>query len=271
MIYIPSKYISPKEKLMKKNFSSATLSILIPVRNEGVNLKILLKILTAVLDFPYEIIIIYDLLDDDSVPVVRNFKKQNSQIKLVHNRLGNGVANAIKTGIRRSTGEYILIFAADEVGPVLAIDDMLDLMKKGCDLVSCTRYAYGGRRLGGSLTQAILSRLGNRLFRLLIKTALTDSTTGIKMFRREIFSQIVLESKVGWAVVLEVVIKAQILGKKFGEVPIISIDRLYGGESSFKLGPWLKEYLRWFLFGVFRLHTSKKQKVMLKIPKSMVF
>jgi len=43
----------------------------------------------------------------------------------------------------------ILIFAADEVGPVLAIEDMIALIREGCDFVSCTRYAHGGRRLGG--------------------------------------------------------------------------------------------------------------------------
>jgi hypothetical protein len=32
-------------------------------------------------------------------------------------------------------------------------------------------------------------------------------------------------------------------------VPVISIDRLYGGKSTFRLGPWTNEYLRWFIWG----------------------
>ena len=43
--------------------------------------------------------------------------------------------------------------------------------------------------------------------------------------------------------------KAQLAGFRLGEVPIISVDRLYGGTSTFKLGPWVIEYLRWFVWG----------------------
>ena len=38
---------------------------------------------------------------------------------------------------------------------------------------------------------------------------------------------------------------------------IISIDRLYGGQSTFKLGPWVWEYLRWFRWGARELRRKK--------------
>lgn len=243
------------------------LSILIPVRNEGVNIKIMLKILLSILEIPSEIIIVYDHPSENSIPVVKKIQSKYPQVKLVHNAFGKGVANAIKAGIKTSSGEYILIFATDDVGPVLAIDDMLHLMRKGCDLVSCTRYAYGGRRLGGSMIQAFLSKTGNYLFRFIIGITLTDSTTGIKMFRKTVFEKIHLQSEVGWAVTFELAIKAQMLGMKLGEVPIISIDRLYGGQSTFKISPWFKEYMKWFLYGILHLRwVRKKQKVLLRIP-----
>ena len=28
------------------------------------------------------------------------------------------------------------------------------------------------------------------------------------------------------------------------------VDRLFGGSSTFKLGPWFKEYLKWFFWGI---------------------
>ena len=63
--------------------------------------------------------------------------------------IGRGVAGAITSGVQAASGERILIFAADEVGPVLAIEDMMRLMDDGSEFVSVTRYAHGGRRLGG--------------------------------------------------------------------------------------------------------------------------
>lgn len=250
--------------------SKIKLSILMPVRNEGANIEIMLKILSAVIEIPYEILIVYDFPDDDSIPVVKKLKNKYN-VKLVHNKLGKGVGNALKSGVKASTGKYILIVAVDELGPVLAINDMVELMDEGCDLVSCTRYAYGGRRLGGYLIERILSRIGNRLFCFLSGSVFTDSTTGEKMFRKPLFDKIKLEAKpIGWAVVFELAIKAQALGLKLGEIPIVSIDRLYGGKSTFSLGSWFKEYLKWFFWGIKHLHNKKIKKPIIRIPSSII-
>jgi len=118
--------------------------------------------------------------------------------------------------------------------------------------------AHGGKRLGGSLIGGFLSRVGNRMFNFLSGSVLSDATTGIKMFRKDLFDQLDLKAEpVGWAVVFELAVKAQSAGYKLGEVPIVSIDRIYGGESTFMLGPWFKEYLKWFFWGVKNLHRFK--------------
>jgi dolichol-phosphate mannosyltransferase len=190
----------------------------------------------------------------------------------VYNTLGAGIVNALRAGVSQARGTYVLIFAADEVGPVLAIDDMIALMEQGCDFVSCTRYAYGGRRLGGSWIGGLLSRLANWLFCRLSGCRLTDATTGIKMFRPALFEQLHLEARpIGWAVAFEMGIKAQLAGLTLGEVPIVSIDRLYGGQSTFVLGPWAGEYLRWFLWGWRQSITSRhgaRPGVSVRIPSA---
>ena len=238
---------------------TVTLSILLPVRNEGINLRIMVKLLKAVVEVPHELLIVHDLPDDDSIPVVRDMQSNHANLRLVHNERGHGVVNAIRAGVEAAVGEYVLLFAADEVGPVLAIEDMLALMQEGCDFVSCSRYAHGGRRLGGSWIGGMLSRFANRLFHRLAGCVLSDATTGIKLFRRSLFPTLHLEARpVGWAVTFEMAMKAQLAGWKLGEVPVISIDRLYGGKSTFHLGPWTGEYLRWFLWGFQHLRRVPK-------------
>jgi len=227
------------------------LSILLPVRNEGVNLKIMLKILRSIVEVSHEVLVITDTEDDESIPVVHTIQQSYAELHLVQNKLGRGVVNAIRSGVEAANGKFILIFAADEMGPVLAIEDMMALMNEGCDFVSCTRYKHGGQRLGGSLVGSVLSRTANRLFHILTRSPFSDATTGIKMFRRDVFPKLDLQSKpVGWAVAFEMAIKAQHLGLRLGEVPIVSIDRLYGGESTFQAGSWILEYSRWFFWGV---------------------
>lgn len=237
----------------------AKLSILLPVRNEGPNLRIMVKILKAVVEVPHELLIVYDFPEDDSIPVVRQMQTAYGNVRLIHNELGRGVINAIRAGVAAAEGQYVLLFAADEVGPVLAIEDMIALMEEGCDLVSCTRYARGGRRLGGSLIGGLLSRLANRLMRWVAGCVLSDATTGIKMFRRDRFAELDLQARpIGWAVTFEMAVKAQAAGWRMGEVPIVSIDRLYGGTSSFRLGAWTMEYLRWFAWAALNLRRARR-------------
>jgi len=237
--------------------SQRVVSILLPVRNEGINLKIMLKILRATLEVDHEVLVICDDPSDTSIPVVIEMQKDYSNLRLIQNQYGRGVTNAIRAGFEAAVGEYVLIFAADEVGPVLAIEDMLALMNEGVEFVSCTRYAHGGRRLGGSLIGGILSQTANKLFVMFGGCLLTDATTGIKMMRREVYPRLQLSARpVGWAVAFEMSIKAQLAGMRLGEVPIISIDRLYGGESTFRVGSWTVEYLRWFWWGAKELRRA---------------
>ena len=244
------------------------LSILLPVRNEGINLRIMLKILRAVVDLPHEVLVIYDSAADESIPVIDDVCKNYPELRGVQNTLGNGVVNAIRSGVASAQGDVILIFAADEVGPVLAIEDMIALIQDGCDFVSCTRYAHGGRRLGGSVIGGFLSYWANWLFHRLAGSPFTDATTGIKMFRKEIFPSLKLESRpVGWTVAFEMAIKAHHAGLRLGEVPIVSIDRLYGGESNFRLGPWVTEYSHWFLWGMRRNRNAPRSATTVRIPK----
>lgn len=250
---------------------SPIVSILIPVKNEGLNLTIMLKILNAVVDVSHEVLVVFDREGDDSVAVVEAMAPRYPMVRAIHNTLGPGVLNALRAGVANAAGRYVLIFAADEVGPVLAISDMIALMDQGCEFVSCTRYAHGGRRLGGSLVGGALSRLANWMFCRLSCLRLTDATTGIKMFKPDLFERLGLEARpVGWAVAFEMAIKAQLAGLRLGEVPIISIDRLYGGKSTFALSTWTSEYLRWFLWGLRQSMRSRRSAdaVVVRIPSA---
>jgi len=249
------------------------LSVVIPVLNEGVNLKILLKILKAVIDSSHEILVVCDFSGDDSIPVVKSMQKSYPRLRLVYNKRGRGVINAIKSGVENAIGDYVLIIAADDIGPPLAINDMVMLMDEGCDLVNATRYAYGGKNIGGTFISKLFSTITNKLFCVLSGSALTDPTFGVKIFRRSLFNKINLESKpVGWVVSFEFAIKSQLSGWKLGEVPLISLNRIYGkGKSSFKLGPWAVEYFKWFLWGSKKLLFSGKmiRNVKVKIPEKI--
>ena len=236
------------------------LSILMPVRNEGVNLRRILKVIGALMEVPYEVLVIYDSPDDNSIPMATAMQKENPAIKPLHNTLGRGVINAVRSGVAAAKGEYAIILPADDMGAIFDIGNMLKEIEKGYDIVSATRYAKGGKVVGGAFTSRLLSKVANKLFIVFAGSTMTDSTVGIKIFKHDAFDKIQFECKpVGWAFAFEMAIKAQLLGLKISEVPIVSINRFYGGTSTFKLNAWISEYIRWFLWGLWNVRFKRKK------------
>ena len=133
-----------------------------------------------------------------------------------------------------------------------------EIIIKNYDFVSGTRYSKGGARLGGSIIGSFLSRLSNFTFNKLTKSQLTDITTGIKMMKKQVWNSIEFNSKpIGWAFAFELSIKVIIANHKVSEIPFKSVDRLFGGKSTFKVGAWTLEYLKWFFYGILKLSIFK--------------
>lgn len=228
------------------------LSIILPVFNEKESLLIMVRLLNSSLKTDTEIIIVHDSLNDNSLESANILINEYENVQLVHNKIGPGVKNAIQAGVDKSKNEIILITAVDEIFPIISIEKMLEeILSKNYDFISGTRYSKGGERLGGSLIGSILSRTANKVFNLFSKVPLTDCTTGIKMMKKKVWEDIELTSNpVGWAFAFELSIKTYLKGYNISEYPIKSVDRLFGGSSTFKLGPWFKEYLKWFFWGI---------------------
>ena len=84
------------------------------------------------------------------------------------------------------------------------------------------------------------------------------------MFKKKIFEKIEIKSNpVGWAFAFEIAVKFATLNVKFGEVPLVAVDRVYGGISTFKgkTLKWSDEYFRWFKWGVRNLKRSNQKKI----------
>jgi dolichol-phosphate mannosyltransferase len=235
------------------------LSIILPVRNEKESLEIMVRLLNSTLQFTFEVLIVFDNDKDNSVPVANSLIKEFSNIKLIHNQRGYGVKNAIDAGVKIAKYEIILINAVDEIFPIISIEKMVDLiLDQDFDLISGTRYSKGGLRIGGSLIGSILSKFANKLFKYITEIPISDCTTGIKMMKKSVWQNTKFTSKpVGWVFAFELSIKSWIAGYKISEYPLKSVDRLFGGSSTFKPMPWIREYFRCFMWG---LKQAKKLK-----------
>jgi dolichol-phosphate mannosyltransferase len=249
-------------------YETPVLSVVVPVRNDAPSVQVMVPILRAVIEVPNEVLVVYDDPDDACVPVIEQLRDRFPTLRGIRNDVARGLLPALQVGVTAARGQSVLIYAADEIGPVLAIGRMLRLMDHGCEFVSATRYAGGGRRYGGSWLGHLLSLTGNTLFRVCSATALSDSTTGMKMFRRDVFPRLKLTGiGGGWSCAFEMAIRAQLLGLKLGEVPIVSIDRLFGGESTFQPIPWIVAYSKVFLWGAVQMPPWYKPRPRLALPR----
>ena len=237
------------------------LSIILPVFNEKESLAIMVRLIKSTLKFENEILIVYDNINDNCVEEAKKLEKEILNVKAIHNDIEPGVRFAIEKGVKESKYDVVFITAVDEIFPIIAIDEMMNLiLNHGYDFVSGTRYAKGGKRIGGSLCGSILSRLANKLFKIFTSFPLSDCTTGIKMMKKNIWNNIQLESSpIGWAFAFELTIKAYLNNYKINEVPLKSVDRLFGGKSTFKPISWIKEYSKWFFWGVKKIRKDKSK------------
>ena len=227
------------------------ISIILPIYNEKDSLPIMVRLLESTIKFKKEIIIVHDTENDNALSIANELSKEFEDVHVVHNKIAKGVKYAIKAGVLESKYDIFVIFAVDEIFPIIALDKMIDkLIDNDLDFISGTRYDKGGMRLGGSIIGSIFSLIANKLFKLITKIPLSDCTTGIKMMKKSVWDNINLEAKpIGWAFSFELAIKVYLQSYKIDEYPLKSVDRLFGGSSTFKFGPWLKEYLKWFFGG----------------------
>src|SRR4029079_17755597 len=95
------------------------LTVLLPVRNETMNLRIMLRILRSVLTMPHEIVVIFDSEADTSIAVVEEVRATYPQVRPLLNAIGRGVAGAISSGVQTANGERNLVVRGGEVGAVI--------------------------------------------------------------------------------------------------------------------------------------------------------
>ena len=238
------------------------LSIILPVFNEKESLSTMVRLLKSSLHFENEVLIIYDHVNDNSIQEAQKLEKELTDVRVIHNDIKPGVRFAIDKGMEEAKHEVVLITVVDDIFPILAIEEMFNLIANdGYDFVSGTRYSKGGKRIGGSFLGSNLSKSANKLFKFFANFPLSDCTTGIKMMKKSVWKDIQLQSKpIGWAFAFELSIKVFLNNFKISEVPFKSVDRLFGGSSTFKPLAWIKEYLKWFFWGVAQIRKKNEKK-----------
>ena len=206
------------------------LSVIMPVYNERQTIsKIVDRVLAVDLGLiEREIIAVDDGSTDGTRNILHEIEQKHANVKVILQPHNQGKGAAVALGVRRSTGDILLVQDADlEYDPreyPLLLRPILD---GEADVV------YGSRFLGSPTGSRVLyfwHSVGNHLLTLLSNALtdlnLTDMETCYKVMTRSIADRLDLRSR-GFGIEPEITCKVARLGARIIEVPISYRGRTY--------------------------------------------
>jgi glycosyltransferase involved in cell wall biosynthesis len=188
--------------LRRKNTVMAQkLSIIIPAYNEERTIHLILDKIKAVKllnGIEKELIITNDCSKDDTEGAIRRYMASNPDVNIQYykHEVNQGKGAALHTGIKKATGDYVIIQDADlEYDPQEYNILLKPILDGYADVV------YGSRFMGGRPHRVLFywHSIGNRwltnLSNVFTNLNLTDMETCYKMFSRELIQSLPLKEK----------------------------------------------------------------------------
>jgi dolichyl-phosphate beta-glucosyltransferase len=200
-------------------------SIVVPAYNEveriGSSLARMLEYFDAQ-SYSYEILIVDDGSTDGTLPFVKEATADHDQVKVLHYDGNKGKGYAVRHGITRAAGNFILFSDADLSTPIEEVEKLFAHLKQGSEV------AIGSRDVAGSKLekhQSALRELGgkvfNRIVQMLAVPGIHDTQCGFKLFTRAAAQNIFTRCQVdNFSFDVEALYIARQLGYSIAEVPV---------------------------------------------------
>ncbi len=229
--------------------------MLIPAFNEEDSLPILVARLRKLIKegtIDGDILIVDDGSTDRTGEVAEKLARRDRSVGVVRHRRNLGKSQALRTGIPRCTGDYIVIIDADLQYAPEDIPRLVSALDEGFDVVNGWR-----RKRRDSWVRKLPSAVYNMVSRLVFDLQVNDYNSGLKAFRREVLERISLRSDLHRYMLP----LAHQTGFRVGEIEIQHFPRRYG---STKYGSPIR-----FVLGLFDLISLRLQFAFLERPMTL--
>ena len=237
------------EQPVRDHPEQPVVDIVIPVYDEGGNILPALESLRTNLRHPARVLICYDRDDDTTLPALEGYDAAPIQVCLVKNQ-GRGVLGAVTTGLRRSVAPCVITMPADDDYNAARLNEMIELIQEGYDIVTPSRFMPGGGGLVGCpFMKAMIVRVAAWFMWNVARLPTHDASNGFRVFSRRTIEQIPIESERGFAYSIELLVKAHRLGWRITERPVAWHQRKTG-QSRFHIVRWLPQYIEWLTYAL---------------------
>ena len=207
----------------------ATISAVLPAYNEEENIEIattrMADALRSLNLCDWEVIVVDDGSVDKTPAIADRLAAADpAHIRVIHHHPNLGYAEALKSGF--ASAKYQLVFYTDS-------DNQFDVgeLKKLLPLIEDADIVCGFRIYRfDPLTRLVLSWGYNLLVRIIFRINVRDIDCAFKLFRREVFDKIAIESK-KFFVDAEILAKARFHGMKLVEIGVRHYPRQAGHST----------------------------------------
>jgi len=171
------------------------LSIVIPAYNEESGISdIMHRVLNVRSDLidagisDMELLIVNDGSKDRTAEIASEVAKNDTGVRVISHQNNRGYGAALKTGFAQARGDLVGFLDADGTYPPEFFPQLCREAMTGVDLV------IGSRMAGADSKMPITRRIGNTIFATLLSILgwqrVTDSASGMRVFRREILAKL---------------------------------------------------------------------------------
>jgi dolichol-phosphate mannosyltransferase len=225
------------------------VDIIVPIYNEGHQLVELLKLFEKKIKAKFNLLLCYDSESDD----VFKYKSELNEIKLPISYVKNpksGPCSAIVAGLYFSNSDCKIVYPADDFLNIDLIDKMIETFSlKKSDIVVASRFMKGGTMKGCPFVKEIFVRFASWSLHAFSSIPVQDASNGFRLFSKKLLESVKIESKLGFAYSLELLVKCERLKMNISELPAQWEERSYG-SSNFHVFKWLSQYLKWYFYGL---------------------
>jgi glycosyltransferase involved in cell wall biosynthesis len=162
------------------------VSVVIPVRNEAGNVRLLADEIAAALEgrWSFEIIYVNDGSTDDTETILAALKAERAYLRQIKHAVSCGQSAAVRTGVAAARAPLVATLDGDGQNDPSFIPALLHAFEGGGARVGLA----AGQRVGRhGAYKKFQSRVANRIRGAILRDGTRDSGCGLKVFRRDAF------------------------------------------------------------------------------------
>jgi len=180
----------------------------------------------------WELVIVNDGSTDKSADVAGEIAAGNPNIRLLGYRFNRGRGHALRIGIEQARGRIIVTTEIDLSWGEDIVERLLEAVEQNpdADIIVASPHLPGGGYKNVPAKRVFLSRFGNYVIRKLMLDAASMNTGMTRAYRRESIHSLPLEEDKK-EFHLEVILKAQAMGYRIGEIPAVLEWKAYKHEG----------------------------------------